>query len=151
MSLCYLVCSWTRVFCEIDLYLYVSWNVWQSNPNFQTSIYIYKLNSSIYSCVLTLSHSYIDIVFKLLYLRITDLPKYYIDGKKISTPKMDCHCYYSHYYPFCKQLKLYSHLKQGVKMLLLHNWTWQWERLWRRFKWKRKIQHTRGENLTSKE
>ena len=35
--------------------------------------------------------------------------------QKISTPKMDCHCYYSHYYPFCKQLKLYSHLKQGVK------------------------------------
>ena len=64
--------------------------------------------------------------------------------QKISTPKMDCHCYYSHYYPFCKQLKLYSHLKQGVKMLLLHNWTWQWERLWRRFKWKRKNSTHKG-------
>ena len=36
---------------------------------------------------LTLSHSYIDIVFKLLYLRITDLLKYYIDGKKYQPPK----------------------------------------------------------------
>ena len=48
-------------------------------------------------------------------------------------------------------MKLYSHLKQGVKMLLLlHNWTWQWERLWQRFKWKRKIQHTRGVKLDVK-
>ena len=84
------------------------------------------------------------------WIRLIVLPSFYwftevlYRRQKISTPKMDCHCYYSHYYPFCKQLKLYSHLKQGVKMLLLHNWTWQWERLWRRFKWKRKNSTHKG-------
>jgi hypothetical protein len=59
-----------------------------------------------------------------------------------------CYCDYTHYYPFCKQLKLYSHLKQGVNC----SYTIEHgnEKDFDEESNERKTQHTRGGKLDVK-